>query len=86
MAAFLAERKPKKLRKGVANAPPIAKIRAAVKKGETYVVRRSFGRDIVYNAASVRTDSQAAREHPGAAARSRRRRKQRLARKRPAQN
>ena len=86
MAAFLSDRKPTRLRKGVANAPPITKIRRAVSAGKPLVVRRSFGRDIVYNPASVTTDSQPPREHPGAGARGRRRRVWRSANKRPAQN
>jgi hypothetical protein len=48
IAAWLLANKPKKLRKGRANAPPISKIRQALKKGKTIVVRRSGGRDISY--------------------------------------
>jgi hypothetical protein len=48
MAAWLLDNKPKKLRKGRANAPPISKIRRALAHGEALVVRRSLGRDITF--------------------------------------
>jgi hypothetical protein len=74
MAAWLSEHKPKRLRKGRANAPPISKIRQAIRHGQALVVRRSGGRDITYGPQPQQgSDSQAAGEHLRAAARSRRR-------------
>lgn len=84
LAAWLALNKPKKLRKGRANAPPISKIRQAMRHGGSLAVRRSGGRTVIYGHQPQQgIEGNAAGEYLRAAARPRRRRR-RSAKKPPA--
>jgi seryl-tRNA(Sec) selenium transferase len=84
VAAWLAEHKVKRLPKRSATAPPIAKIRQALKQGkEITFTRGPSGRTVTFSSAPETVKGKAAREHLRAAA-NRRRRPRRSAKKTPA--